>query len=41
MKLYAKPALDIIWVTSERNCCVSFDNDDNTEIWTVEDEETL
>ena len=41
MKKYITPSLDIIKEILERNYCASFDSNDNTEIWTIEDEETI
>ena len=41
MKVYTTPESDIFWAISESNFCVSFDSDDNTEIWIIEDPETI
>lgn len=41
MKEYIRPSLDIIKEILERNICASFDSNDNTEIWTIEDPENL
>ncbi len=41
MKEYTQPTLDILRHSFEANFCASFDPNDNTEIWTIEDPENL
>ena len=41
MKEYTQPTLEILRHSFEANFCASFDSNDNTEIWTIEPEETI
>lgn len=41
MKEYIKPKCDIITVLAMEALCLSFDSNDNTENWDIEEEETI